>query len=249
VSDPTGAHAMIHIEQLAKIFQMGENEVRALDGVTFSIAKGEMIAIMGPSGSGKSTLMSIVGCLDVPTSGSYLLDGKAVENMNDSQLADIRNRKIGFVFQQFNLLARTSALENVLLPLSYTGLSGKVSREKAMHALEVVGLKDRVKHHPSELSGGQQQRVAIARALVNDPAILIADEPTGALDSKTGAEIMDLFQTLHREIGQTVIMVTHDAFIAKHAERVLRLADGRIVSDTLNPNPLKAGARRSDADM
>ncbi len=242
-------HAMIQIEQITKVFQMGENEVRALDGVTFSIEKGEMIAIMGPSGSGKSTLMSIVGCLDVPSEGSYLLDGQAVENMNDSQLADVRNRKIGFVFQQFNLLARTSALENVMLPLSYTNLGGRASREKAMHALEVVGLKDRVRHHPSELSGGQQQRVAIARALVNDPAILIADEPTGALDSKTGAEIMDLFQTLHRDIGQTVIMVTHDAFIARHAQRVIRLADGRIVSDTINSTPLKAGARRPDAEL
>jgi putative ABC transport system ATP-binding protein len=240
---------MIQIEQITKVFQMGENEVRALDGVTFSIEKGEMIAIMGPSGSGKSTLMSIVGCLDVPSEGSYLLDGQAVENMNDSQLADVRNRKIGFVFQQFNLLARTSALENVMLPLSYTNLGGRASREKAMHALEVVGLKDRVRHHPSELSGGQQQRVAIARALVNDPAILIADEPTGALDSKTGAEIMDLFQTLHRDIGQTVIMVTHDAFIARHAQRVIRLADGRIVSDTINSTPLKAGARRPDAEL
>ncbi len=248
VDNQTGVHAMIQIEELTKVFVMGENEVRALDGVTFSIEKGEMIAIMGPSGSGKSTLMSIVGCLDVPSSGSYLLDGSPVENMNDTQLADIRNRKIGFVFQQFNLLSRTSALENVQLPLSYTGLSARASREKAMHALEVVGLQDRVKHHPSELSGGQQQRVAIARALVNDPAILIADEPTGALDSKTGAEIMELFQNLHREIGQTVIMVTHDAFIARHTARIIRLADGRIISDTMNANPLKAGARRSDGE-
>lgn len=244
-----GAHTMIHIEALTKVFTMGENEVHALDGVTFSIDKGEMIAIMGPSGSGKSTLMSIVGCLDVPTSGSYMLDGQPVEKLNDTQLADIRNHKIGFVFQQFNLLSRTSALENVLLPLSYTGLSARASREKAMRALEIVGLSDRVAHHPSELSGGQQQRVAIARAIVNDPAILIADEPTGALDSKTGAEIMELFQTLHRETGQTVIMVTHDAFIARHTGRVIHLADGRITSDTLNPNPLKAGTRRSEADV
>jgi len=161
----------------------------------------------------------------------------------------VRNRKIGFVFQQFNLLSRTSALENVLLPLSYTSLSARASREKAMHALELVGLKERIKHHPSELSGGQQQRVAIARALVNDPAILIADEPTGALDSKTGAEIMDLFQSLHRDLGQTVILVTHDAFIARHTGRVIRLADGRILSDTINPNPLRAGTLRPDADI
>jgi len=240
---------MIHMELITKIFKMGENEVRALDGVTYSIDKGEMVAIMGPSGSGKSTLMSIVGCLDVPTSGTYLLDDHPVEKMNDTQLADVRNRKIGFVFQQFNLLSRTSALDNVLLPLSYTGLSARASREKAMHALELVGLKERMKHHPSELSGGQQQRVAIARALVNDPAILIADEPTGALDSKTGAEIMDLFQSLHRDLGQTVILVTHDAFIARHTGRVIRLADGRILSDTINPNPLRAGTLRPDADI
>ncbi|HEY3312680.1 MAG TPA: ABC transporter ATP-binding protein [Anaerolineales bacterium] len=246
--DP-GARAMIQIDELTKVFTMGENEVHALDGVSLSIARGEMVAIMGPSGSGKSTLMSIVGCLDVPTSGSYLLDGSPVENMNDTQLADVRNRKIGFVFQQFNLLSRTSALENVLLPLSYTGLGGRASREKALQALDVVGLTDRVSHHPSELSGGQQQRVAIARAIVNDPAILIADEPTGALDSHTGAEIMELFQSLHREVRQTVIMVTHDAFIARHAGRIIRLADGRITSDTVNPNPLKAGARRDDADV
>jgi len=239
---------MIQIEQLTKVFAMGENEVHALDGVSLSVEKGEMISIMGPSGSGKSTLMSIVGCLDVPTAGSYVLDDSPVEKMNDAQLAEVRSRKIGFVFQQFNLLSRTSALENVLLPLSYTGMSGRACREKAMAALEMVGLKERMRHHPSELSGGQQQRVAIARALVNDPALLIADEPTGALDSKTGAEIMGLFQSLHRDLGQTVIMVTHDSFIARHTERIIRLADGKIVSDALNPNPLKAGTPRPDAD-
>lgn len=245
-NEETVSVAMIQIEQVTKIFTMGENEVRALDGVSIKIDKGESVAIMGPSGSGKSTLMSIIGCLDVPTSGSYLLEGAPVEKMNDTQLALVRGTKIGFVFQQFNLLSRTSALENVLLPLSYTGLSARVSRQKAEHALEVVGLKERMKHSPAELSGGQQQRVAIARALVNDPAILIADEPTGALDSKTGAEIMDLFQSLHRDNGQTVIMVTHDAFVAKHAGRIVRIADGRITSDAINPTPLKAGARRSD---
>jgi putative ABC transport system ATP-binding protein len=237
------------MESITKIFKMGENEVRALEDVTFSIQKGEMISIMGPSGSGKSTLMSIVGCLDVPTSGSYVLDDSPVEKMNDTQLADVRNRKIGFVFQQFNLLSRTSALENVMLPLSYTNLSARAAREKALKTLELVGLKERVKHHPSELSGGQQQRVAIARALVNDPAILIADEPTGALDSKTGAEIMELFQSLHRDYGQTVIMVTHDAFIARHTNRVIRLADGHILSDFINRNPLKAGTPRPDAEI
>ncbi|GAB4491465.1 MAG: ABC transporter ATP-binding protein [Anaerolineales bacterium] len=239
---------MIHIENITKTFNMGETQIHALDGVSLSIQKGEMLAIMGPSGSGKSTLMSIVGCLDVPTSGSYRLDDSPVEKMNDNQLADIRNRKIGFVFQQFNLLARTSALENVLLPLNYTGLSARASREKGLKALEMVGLQERIHHHPGELSGGQQQRVAIARALVNEPSILIADEPTGALDSKTGAEIMGLFQSLHRDFGQTVIMVTHDAFIARHTNRIIRLADGRILSDVPNAAPLTAGALRPEAE-
>jgi putative ABC transport system ATP-binding protein len=240
--------AMIQMQGLTKVFQMGESEIRALDDVSFRIEKGEMVAIMGPSGSGKSTLMSIIGCLDVPSEGSYLLDGAQVEKLRDTQLADIRNKKIGFVFQTFNLLSRTSALENVLLPLGYAGLSARASREKALHALEMVGLSDRVKHHPNELSGGQQQRVAIARALVNDPAILIADEPTGALDSKTGVEIIGLFQSLHAEYGQTVILVTHDPFIGHHAERIIRLADGHIVLDEPNPNPIKAGTPRPEGE-
>jgi putative ABC transport system ATP-binding protein len=239
---------MIQIDQLTKVFTMGENEIHALDNVSFSINKGEMVAIMGPSGSGKSTLMSIVGCLDVPTSGSYVLDGSQVEHMTDTQLADVRNKKIGFVFQQFNLLSRTSALENVLLPLGYTGMSGRASREKALKALEMVGLQDRIDHHPSELSGGQQQRVAIARALVNDPGILLADEPTGALDSKTGAEIIGLFQALHKDFGQTVILVTHDPFVARHTERIIRLADGQIVADAPNLTPLKAGTPRPEGE-
>ena len=246
--NPVKNAPMIVINDLTKVFTMGENEVRALDGASFNVEKGELVAIMGPSGSGKSTLMSIIGCLDVPTSGSYILDDSEVEKMNDTQLADIRSRKIGFVFQQFNLLSRTSALENVMLPLTYTNQSGKINREKSMKALEMVGLQDRVYHHPNELSGGQQQRVAIARALVNNPSILIADEPTGALDSKTGAEIMGLFQNLHEEFGQTVIMVTHDTFIAHHTDRIIRLADGHIISDAVNPNPLKAGTPRPDAE-
>ena len=176
------------------------------------------------------------------------LDGSPVEHMTDTQLADVRNKKIGFVFQQFNLLSRTSALENVLLPLTYSGMGAKASREKALKALEMVGLQDRVDHHPSELSGGQQQRVAIARALVNDPAIVLADEPTGALDSKTGAEIIGLFQSLHKDFGQTVILVTHDPFIAHHTDRIIRLADGHIVSDASNPTPLKAGTPRPDGE-
>ncbi len=237
---------MIQTENLTKVYQMGDDEVRALNGVSFGIEKGEMVAIMGPSGSGKSTLMSIIGCLDVATSGKYVLDGVSVENMDDTQLAEIRGRKIGFVFQQFNLLARTSALENVMLPLTYIGVSGKDRREKALKALDRVGLSDRTHHAPSELSGGQQQRVAIARAIVNEPAILLADEPTGALDSKTGIELMDLFQSLHREHGQTVILVTHDAYVARHTNRIIKLSDGHIISDEINHQPIKAGTPRTE---
>lgn len=237
---------MINADDLTKVYQMGESEVRALNGATFTIAKGEMVAIMGPSGSGKSTLMSIIGCLDVPTGGSYQLDGVPVENMSESQLAEIRGRKIGFVFQQFNLLARTSALENVMLPLTYAGVAGKARRDRAAIALERVGLGGRTHHAPNELSGGQQQRVAIARALVNEPAILLADEPTGALDSKTGVEIMELFQSLHRDSGQTVILVTHDAYVARHTNRIIKISDGRIVSDEANQHPIKAGAPRPE---
>ena len=237
---------MIHAEGLTKVYQMGESEVRALDGASFTIEKGEMVAIMGPSGSGKSTLMSIIGCLDVPSSGQYSLDGVSVESLDESGLAEVRGRKIGFVFQQFNLLARTSALENVMLPLTYAGISGREREKRARAALERVGLGDRTHHAPNELSGGQQQRVAIARAIVNEPTILLADEPTGALDSKTGVEIMDLFQRLHRENGQTVILVTHDAHVARHTERIIRISDGHIVSDEANQNPIQAGAPRND---
>ena len=233
---------MIRIDNVTKIYQMGDTEVRALDGVSLHIDKGEMAAIMGPSGSGKSTLLAILGCLDAPTTGTYALDGLNVEKMKDDQLAFVRNRKIGFVFQQFNLLARTSALENVMLPLTYAGISGRERRKRAEEALHQVGLADRMHHRPNELSGGQQQRVAIARALANKPAILLADEPTGALDSRTGAEIIALFQRLHRELGQTVIYVTHDANIARHTERILRIADGRIVEDERLTDPLLAVA-------
>ena len=236
---------MIETKDLTKIYQMGETEVRALDGASFKIEKGEMVAIMGPSGSGKSTLMSIIGCLDAPSSGNYMIDGVSVENMDETKLAEVRGRKIGFVFQQFNLLARTSALENVMLPLTYAGISGKERETRARKSLERVGLGERIHHAPNELSGGQQQRVAIARALVNDPAILLADEPTGALDSKTGVEIMDLFQSLHREHGQTVILVTHDAYVARHTDRIIKLSDGNIVSDEVNANPIKAGTPRT----
>lgn len=235
---------MIEVKDLTKVYAMGDNEVRALDGVSVRIEKGEMTAIMGPSGSGKSTLLAILGCLDVPTSGSYALDGTNVEKMSDDQLADIRSQKIGFVFQQFNLLARTSALDNVMLPLVYRGLSTKERRKKAEEALEKVGLAERQHHRPNELSGGQQQRVAIARALANDPAILLADEPTGALDSKTGTDIIRLFQNLHRDFGQTVIYVTHDPFIARHTKRVVRFGDGKLVSDEVIAQPLEAGTPR-----
>jgi len=237
---------MIQTENLTKIYQMGDDEVRALNGASFTIEEGEMVAIIGPSGSGKSTLMSILGCLDVPTSGRYILDDVAVENMEDAKLAEIRGRKIGFVFQQFNLLPRTSALENVMLPLTYAGVSGKAGQERALRALDRVGLSGRIHHAPNELSGGQQQRVAIARALVNEPAILLADEPTGALDSKTGMELMGLFQSLHRDQGQTVILVTHDPYIAHHTNRIMKLADGYIVSDEINPHPIKAGTPRAE---
>jgi putative ABC transport system ATP-binding protein len=237
---------IIQTQALTKTFQIGESSVHALNGVDVSIKKGEMVAIMGPSGSGKSTLMSILGCLDGPTSGSYTLDDIAVEGMTDDELSQIRNRKIGFVFQQFNLLARTSALENVMLPLTYSGTSMKKHKDKAQTALERVGLGDRIHHHPNELSGGEQQRVAIARALVNDPAILLADEPTGNLDTKTGASIMETLQYLHKEMGQTIIFVSHDLFIARHTERIIRITDGLIVSDEVNKNPIKAGTPRPE---
>ena len=218
---------MIEIENITKLYQMGETEVRALNGVSLKIEDGEWAAITGPSGSGKSTLMAILGCLDSPTSGAYHLDGTDVAKMRDDQLAAVRNKKIGFVFQQFNLLARTSALENVELPLLYSSANHR--RDRARAALEAVGLEDRMTHHPNELSGGQQQRVAIARALVSEPSIILADEPTGNLDSKTGKEIMELFAQLHRERGITVIFVTHDPTIAANAQRVIHLMDGVVV--------------------
>jgi putative ABC transport system ATP-binding protein len=218
---------MIEIENITKVYKMGETEVRALNGVSLKIEDGEWVAITGPSGSGKSTLMAILGCLDSPTSGTYYLDGTDVAKMRDDQLAAVRNSKIGFVFQQFNLLARTSALENVELPLIYSSVNHRHDRAKA--ALEAVGLADRMNHHPNELSGGQQQRVAIARALVTEPSIVLADEPTGNLDSKTGKEIMELFAQLHRERGITVIFVTHDPAIAANAHRIIHIMDGVVV--------------------
>jgi len=240
---------MIEVKDLKKIYQIGDTEVRALDGVSLKINDGDMVSIMGPSGSGKSTLMAILGCLDIPTSGIYWIDGQEVEKMNDNQLANLRAHKIGFVFQQFNLLPRTDALENVMLPLVYDGLSPKNRMERAKEALEIVGLSDRMHHHPNQLSGGQQQRVAIARALVNQPSILLADEPTGNLDSKTGAEIIAIFQKLHRERHQTVVYVTHDSFTARHTERIIHLADGQVKSEEIVAQPLIAGvAHRESAD-
>ncbi len=218
---------MIEIENITKVYPMGQTEVRALDGVSLKIADGEWVAITGPSGSGKSTLMAIIGCLDSPTGGVYRLDELDVAQMRDDELAAVRNKKIGFVFQQFNLLARTSALENVALPLLYS--SGDHQRDRAKAALEAVGLGDRMNHRPNELSGGEQQRVAIARALVTEPSILLADEPTGNLDSKTGAEIVALFGELHRTRGIIVIFVTHDPTIAANAQRVIHLKDGVVV--------------------
>jgi putative ABC transport system ATP-binding protein len=219
---------VIRADGLSKAYQMGDVTVRALNGATFEVRTGEMMSIMGPSGSGKSTLMNILGCLDQPTSGTYWLDGTETSQLDDDELASIRNKKIGFVFQQFNLLARTSALEQVELPLLYAGVSQR--RKRALTALDRVGLADRSHHRPTELSGGQQQRVAIARALVGEPAIILADEPTGALDSRTSEEVMAIFQQLNRE-GITVVFVTHERDIAEHTRRIIRLMDGRIASD------------------
>ena len=223
-------NSIIHLESIRKNYIMGKNVLEVLKGVALDISKNEYVALMGPSGSGKSTLMNILGCLDTPTSGSYVLNGKDVSKMVDNDLAEVRNKEIGFVFQQFNLLPRLTALENVALPLVYAGMSKKARNEKAMHVLGMVNLTDRSHHRPNELSGGQSQRVAIARALVNDPAIILADEPTGNLDTKTSYEIMDIFGRIHKD-GNTVVLVTHEEDIANHAHRIIRLRDGIIETD------------------
>jgi putative ABC transport system ATP-binding protein len=227
MKDKVKADEVIQAENLVKVYRMGEVDVQALCGVSLHVKRGEVVAIMGPSGSGKSTLMNILGCLDRPTSGEYILDGEKVSGLNDDQLASIRNRKIGFVFQSFNLLQRTSALANVELPLSYANLPND-GRHRAAEALQAVGLGNRMKHRPAELSGGEQQRVAIARALVNEPAILMADEPTGNLDSKAGQGIMDLLLSLNHERNTTLIIITHDQKIAAQTQRTIRLRDGEV---------------------
>jgi putative ABC transport system ATP-binding protein len=236
-------NVVIDVRDVTKIYQMGDMQVHALRGASLQIGQGELVAIMGPSGSGKSTLMNILGCLDQPTSGEYYLDGVEVDRLDDNQLAEIRGKKIGFVFQTFNLLSRTSAVSNVELPLIYNGMGGRQRRERAVAALTAVGLGDRLHHRPNELSGGQQQRVAIARALINQPSIILADEPTGNLDSKSGAEIMAIFQHLNEEQGITIIFVTHEPEIAQHTRRIVRITDGLIVDDHPVRAPRKAGER------
>ena len=226
---------LIEIKELKKIYSLGDIEVPALNGVNIGIEKNEYIAIMGPSGSGKSTMMNIIGCLDVPTEGEYHLNNQDVSKLSDDELAVIRNKEIGFVFQTFNLLPRADALHNVELPMIYSGVNRAQRRQMALDALERVGLGDRVHHKPNELSGGQRQRVAIARALVNNPSIILADEPTGNLDSKTGEEIMEVFEQLH-EAGNTIILITHEEYIANHSNRAVRLLDGLVQSDQRNGN-------------
>ncbi|MBM3129785.1 MAG: ABC transporter ATP-binding protein [Chloroflexi bacterium] len=226
--------AIIAINELSKTYQMGTVKVDALKQVSFAILRGEFVAIMGPSGSGKSTLMNLLGCLDTPTSGQYQLDGVETARLSDNELAQVRARKLGFIFQQYNLLPRQSALRNVEMPLIYRGVSAQERRQRAETALQIVGMDERTHHRPNELSGGQQQRVAIARALVGSPAVMLADEPTGALDTTTSAEIMGFLQTLNREQGLTVIVVTHERDIAAYAQRILTMRDGRLVKDERN---------------
>ena len=227
---------VIETNDIKKTYKMGMEEVRALKSISITIDRGEYVAFMGPSGSGKSTLMNIIGCLDTPTAGTYILNNKDVSDMSENELAEIRNKEIGFVFQTFNLLPRATCLENVALPLIYAGYNKSDREDKAFMALKSVGLEERVHHKPNELSGGQRQRVAIARALVNDPSIILADEPTGNLDSKTSHDIMGLFHELHQK-GNTIIMVTHEDDIAHFAHRIIRLRDGLVESDTINPHP------------
>jgi len=232
---------LIRLEELTKFYKVGTEVVRALRGINLSIYQNEFVALMGPSGSGKSTLMNIIGCLDTPTAGTYSLNGKDVSKLVDNDLAEIRNREIGFVFQTFNLLPRSTALDNVALPLIYAGQNKVVRRERALKVLDEVGLSDRTHHKPNELSGGQRQRVALARALVNNPSIILADEPTGNLDTKTSIEIMGLLEVIH-QAGNTIILVTHEEDIALHAHRIIRLRDGLVESDGANPNIVRVNS-------
>ena len=229
------AKDVIRTEHIAKVYVMGAEEVHALRDISITIKQGEYVALMGPSGSGKSTLMNMIGCLDTPSSGQYFLDGNDVSRMSDNQLAEVRNKKIGFVFQTFNLLPRSTALDNVTLPLIYAGMNKSDRIARGRKVLEQVGLGDRMTHQPNELSGGQRQRVAVARALVNNPALILADEPTGNLDSKTSIEIMGLFEEIHRN-GNTIVVVTHEEEIAQHAHRIIRLKDGLVETDEVNQN-------------
>jgi putative ABC transport system ATP-binding protein len=239
---------IIKTKDIVKLYIMGVEELYALKGITIAINRNEYVAIMGPSGSGKSTLMNIIGCLDTPTSGYYELNGQSVSEMDDNELAQIRNREIGFVFQTFNLLPRSNALHNVELPLIYSGMSKSKRIELAEEALLKVGLQDRMFHKPNELSGGQRQRVAIARALVNKPSIILADEPTGNLDTKTGDEIMELFDNLHKQ-GNTIIVVTHEDFIAEHAHRIVKLRDGLIESDVITGKGIKYSSGKTEVQL
>ena len=239
-------HEIIRIEKLHKVYRMGRMEVRAVRGISMEVAAGEFVAIMGASGSGKSTMMNIIGCLDTLTRGGYWLDGEDVATIGAKKLAAIRNKKIGFVFQSFNLLPKLTAQKNVELPMIYAGVSGKKRRQAAAEALERVGLGDRMHHKPSELSGGQMQRVAIARSLVNKPAIILADEPTGNLDSKSGEEIIGIFQSLNDE-GATIVMVTHEREVAMHSKRIVMFRDGLVVTDEPVENPMRAGGRKPEA--
>lgn len=229
---------VIEIEHLSKVYIMGDQRLHAIRDISFQIRKNEYVALMGPSGSGKSTLMNVLGCLDTPTSGNYFLNKTNVSQMSDTELAYVRNKEIGFVFQTFNLLPRITSVENVAIPLIYAGISKKERLAKAKHAMEMVGLADRMGHKPNELSGGQRQRVAIARAIVNDPAIILADEPTGNLDTRTSLEIMSIFEKIHLS-GNTIILVTHEPDIAEYAHRIIRLRDGLIEKDEINPDPIR----------
>lgn len=244
---PTNMSGIIQTSDISRIYQMGSETIRALQSISISIDKGEYVSFMGPSGSGKSTLMNIIGCLDTPSGGQYILNGQDVSDMSENELAEVRNKEIGFVFQTFNLLPRATSLENVALPLIYAGYGKSEREEKALRALTNVGLGERASHKPNELSGGQRQRVAIARALVNNPSIILADEPTGNLDSKTSYDIMDLFADLH-DRGNTIIMVTHEDDIAHYSHRIVRLRDGLIETDKINENPTRGNPHKLQAE-